>query len=131
MTEEEYTELTYEYTLAAARALKEAEAGSAEKPFRFVYISGENADPTGKSGQMWARVKVCIATSELMLLATVLTWTTDLQGRVERELPELFEGTNLTAHIYRPGYFFPSKKYPEDRLNPEVERLRNALSFVP
>ncbi len=58
MSEEAYTELTYDYTLSAARALKEAGAGSAEKPFRFVFISGEYADPTGQSGQMWARVKV-------------------------------------------------------------------------
>ncbi|KAH9887271.1 hypothetical protein C8Q73DRAFT_713402 [Cubamyces lactineus] len=95
MSEEEYTELTYGYTMAAARALKEAGAGTPERLFRFVFISGELADPTGKSRQMWARVK----------------------GRVERELPELFEGTNMKAHVYRPGYFFPSKKYPEDRLN--------------
>ncbi|RPD56900.1 hypothetical protein L226DRAFT_615315 [Lentinus tigrinus ALCF2SS1-7] len=104
MSEEAYTELTYEYTLSAARALKEAGAGSAEKPFRFVFISGEHADPTGKSRQMWANVK----------------------GRVERELPELFEGTNMTAHIYRPGYFFPSNKYPEDRLNQRSALLRVA-----
>ncbi|KAI0747112.1 hypothetical protein C8Q80DRAFT_1105707 [Daedaleopsis nitida] len=95
MSEEAYTELTYEYTLAAARALKDAGAGSADKPFRFVFISGELADPTGKSRQMWARVK----------------------GRVERELPELFIGSNMTAHVYRPAYFFPSKDYPEDRRN--------------
>ncbi|TFK88543.1 hypothetical protein K466DRAFT_564693 [Polyporus arcularius HHB13444] len=103
MSEEEYTELTYDYTLSAARALKEAGAGSAEKPFRFVFISGEYADSTGQSGQMWAKVK----------------------GRVERELPELFKGTNMIAHIYRAGYFFPSKKYPEDRLN-----QRSTLSRV-
>lgn len=58
MSEEEYTELTLGYTLAAARALKDAGAGSAEKPFRFVYISGELADPTGESRKMGARVKV-------------------------------------------------------------------------
>ncbi|KAI0707543.1 hypothetical protein C8T65DRAFT_808914 [Cerioporus squamosus] len=104
MSEEAYTELTYDFTLSAARALKEAGAGSPEKPFRFVFISGEGADPTGKSGQMWAKVK----------------------GRVERELPELFEGTNMTAHIYRPGYFFPSKKYPEDRLNQRGTLMRVA-----
>ncbi|CDO71173.1 hypothetical protein BN946_scf184845.g43 [Trametes cinnabarina] len=95
MSEEAYTEMTYTYTMAAARVLKDAGAGSKERPFRIEYISGEHADPTGKSLQMWARVK----------------------GRVERELPELFQGTNIKAHIYRPGYFFPSKKYPEDRLN--------------
>lgn len=58
MSEADYTELTYEYTLAAARALKEAGAGKPDKPFRFLFISGDGADPTGKSGQMWARVKV-------------------------------------------------------------------------
>ncbi|KAI0371356.1 hypothetical protein BV20DRAFT_965552 [Pilatotrama ljubarskyi] len=104
MSEEAYTELTYEYTIAAARALKEAGAGSESRPFRFVYISGEHADPTGKSSQMWARVK----------------------GRVERELPKLFEGTNIRAHVFRPGYFFPSRTYPEDRLNQRSAMLRAA-----
>ncbi|KAI0711500.1 hypothetical protein C8Q76DRAFT_797787 [Earliella scabrosa] len=102
MSEADYTELTYEYTLAAARALKDAGAGSADKTFRFLFISGELADPTGKSSQMWARVK----------------------GRVERELPELFKGTNISAHVYRPGYFFPSKEYPDDRLNQRGATMR-------
>ena len=39
------------------------------------------------------------------------------QGRVERELPELFEGTNIKAHVFRPAYFFPSKEYPQDRMH--------------
>ena len=61
MTEQEYTEMTHDYLLRAATALKEAGAGegrSSDKPFRFVYVSGESADPTEKSSQMWARVKV-------------------------------------------------------------------------
>ncbi|OJT15658.1 hypothetical protein TRAPUB_5486 [Trametes pubescens] len=107
MSEEQYTELAYNYTLSAARALKEAGAGSEEKPFRFVYVSGEHADPTGESRQAWARVK----------------------GRVERELPELFQGTHMKAYILRPGYFFPSKAYPEDRLNQRSFTLR-ALDAV-
>ena len=59
MSKEAYTELTYEYTMSAARALKDAGAGSADKPFRFVWISGELASPEGTSAQMWANVKVC------------------------------------------------------------------------
>ncbi|KAH9849052.1 hypothetical protein C2E23DRAFT_870931 [Lenzites betulinus] len=102
MSEEQYNELTYEYTMAAARALKDAGAGSPERPFRFVFVSGEHADPTGESRQAWARIK----------------------GRVEKELPELFEGTNLKVHVYRPGYFFPSKNYPEDRKNQRSLTLR-------
>ncbi len=58
MTKEAYTELTYEYTMSAARALKDAGAGSAEKPFRLVWISGELTNPEGTSAQMWANVKV-------------------------------------------------------------------------
>lgn len=58
MSEEQYNELTYEYTMAAARALKDAGAGSPERPFRFVFVSGEHADPTGESRQAWARIKV-------------------------------------------------------------------------
>ncbi|TCD61171.1 hypothetical protein EIP91_008815, partial [Steccherinum ochraceum] len=58
--EADYTRITYEYTMALVKALKEAGVGNdrpADKPFRFVYFSGAMADPTGKSGQMWARVK--------------------------------------------------------------------------
>ena len=58
MSEEAYTELTYTYTIEAAKALKAAGAGSPDRPFRFVFISGELADPEGTSRQMWARVKV-------------------------------------------------------------------------
>ncbi|EPS97399.1 hypothetical protein FOMPIDRAFT_113025 [Fomitopsis schrenkii] len=60
MTEEEYTATTYTSVMNAARALRDAGVGAerpADKPFRFVYISGEHANPEGKSRQMWARVK--------------------------------------------------------------------------
>ena len=57
MSKEAYTELTYDYTMSAARALKDAGAGTPEKPFRIVWISGELANPEG-TGQMWANVKV-------------------------------------------------------------------------
>lgn len=61
--EEDYTKITYEYPMAMVKALRDAGVGKdrlAEKPFRFVYFSGEMADPTEKSGQMWARVKACL-----------------------------------------------------------------------
>ncbi|KAI9062183.1 hypothetical protein FKP32DRAFT_1759089 [Trametes sanguinea] len=100
MSEEAYTEMSYGYPMAAARALKDAGAGSPERPFRFEYLSGSLADP--KSSQMWARVK----------------------ARVEKDLPELLEGMNMKAHIFRPGYFFPLKKYPEERKNQRSAALR-------
>ncbi|KAI0938517.1 hypothetical protein AcV5_000183 [Taiwanofungus camphoratus] len=62
MNEKEYTELTHGYVMAAIRAFNEGGVGerrTEESPFRFVLISGEGTDTTGKSSQMWARVKVC------------------------------------------------------------------------
>lgn len=64
------------------------------RPFRFVYISGEHADPSGTSTRMWARVK----------------------GKAEVDIAELSDSVpNVKAHILRPGYFFPPSEYPEDR----------------
>ncbi|MEU6011876.1 NAD-dependent epimerase/dehydratase family protein [Streptomyces sp. NPDC047453] len=50
--EEEYTRVTYDYALAAARALH-----AASPSLTFVYVSGEGTDSTGTSRRMWARVK--------------------------------------------------------------------------
>ncbi|KAH9930537.1 uncharacterized protein BXZ73DRAFT_101909 [Epithele typhae] len=109
MSEQAYTELTLEYPVAAARALTEAGAGSGrDAPFRFVYVSGEQADPTEKSRQMWARVK----------------------GRAERELPEIMKDANMKTHVFRPGYFFPSKDYPEDRQNLRGPLLRGLDAVI-
>ncbi|MFE4173582.1 NAD(P)H-binding protein [Streptomyces sp. NPDC056909] len=52
LKEAEYTRITYEYTLAAARAV------SADNPsLTFTYVSGEGTDSTEKGRTMWARVK--------------------------------------------------------------------------
>ncbi|MER8188304.1 NAD-dependent epimerase/dehydratase family protein [Kitasatospora sp. NPDC094015] len=74
--EEEYAHVTYDYTLAAARALH-----AASPELTFVYVSGEGTDSTGKSRQMWARVK----------------------GRTENELLDM----PMTAYMFRPGYIQP------------------------
>jgi uncharacterized protein YbjT (DUF2867 family) len=52
LTEAEYHRITFDVTLAVARALPAAAPNSA-----FVYISGAGADSTEKGSQMWARVK--------------------------------------------------------------------------
>ncbi|CAM5229520.1 epimerase [Streptomyces spiroverticillatus] len=49
--EDEYRRITYDYTLAAARALP------ANPDLTFVYVSGEGTDSTGAGRSMWARVK--------------------------------------------------------------------------
>ncbi len=58
MSEVQYTEMTYTYTMNAATALKDAGAGSPKRPFRFIFLSGSHTDPKGESRQMWANVKV-------------------------------------------------------------------------
>ncbi|MEU9061364.1 NAD-dependent epimerase/dehydratase family protein [Streptomyces sp. NPDC048430] len=74
--EDEYTRVTHDYTLAAAHALH-----TASPDLTFCYVSGEGTDPTGKSRQMWARVK----------------------GRTENELGAM----DMTAYMFRPGYVQP------------------------
>ncbi|MFB7498705.1 NAD-dependent epimerase/dehydratase family protein [Streptomyces sp. NPDC056161] len=74
--EEEYTRVTHEYALAAARALS-----AASPSLTFVYVSGEGTDSTGKSRQMWARVK----------------------GRTENDLLAM----PMKAYMFRPGYVQP------------------------
>ncbi|GAB3655772.1 epimerase [Echinicola sediminis] len=51
MKEEEYTRLTYGYTMALARTLFQI-----NPHMTFIYVSGQGTDST-ESGSMWARVK--------------------------------------------------------------------------
>ncbi|WP_329120484.1 NAD(P)H-binding protein [Streptomyces sp. NBC_01465] len=51
MGEDAYRRITYDYTLAAARALP------ADPELTFVYVSGEGTDSTEQGRSMWARVK--------------------------------------------------------------------------
>ncbi|WP_327393222.1 epimerase [Streptomyces sp. NBC_01186] len=50
--EEEYSHITRDYTLAAARAL-----AAASPSLTFVYVSGQGTDSTESGRLMWARVK--------------------------------------------------------------------------
>ncbi|WP_181721706.1 epimerase [Nocardia gipuzkoensis] len=52
MSEIDYRTITYDYTLAAARALLDA-----NPDLVFCYVSGAGTDGTGTSRMMWARVK--------------------------------------------------------------------------
>ncbi|KAJ7621206.1 hypothetical protein FB45DRAFT_928648 [Roridomyces roridus] len=93
LTEAQYAEFTHDYPVAALTAFAaNIEPGH---PFRFVYFSGDGADPSQKSGQMWARVK----------------------GRTETDLQAIAKASNGTIHTHslRPGYFFPADQ--ADRQN--------------
>jgi len=97
MSEAKYTEITVGYFKSFLDVLKEKAAGTEERPFRVVFVSGQGADPTGKSRLLFPRVK----------------------GRAENELIKAVEesGGRLGGSIMRPGYFFPSKAYPQDAPN--------------
>jgi len=55
MQTDEYTTLTHDWPLAAAKAM--ADLPEQGEKFKFIYISGEGADPTEKSSQMFGRIK--------------------------------------------------------------------------
>jgi uncharacterized protein YbjT (DUF2867 family) len=77
MREQDYTRVTYDLTLAVARALLKA-----NPRMTFIYVSGTGTDTSEKGRSMWARVK----------------------GRTENELLKLgFE----RAYMFRPGYIQP------------------------
>ena len=52
LSEDEYTRLTYDLTLAAARAMADA-----NRKMTFCYVSGVGTDSTERGRTMWARVK--------------------------------------------------------------------------
>lgn len=68
MQTDEYTTLTHDWPLAAAEAL--ANLPEHGEKFKFVYISGEGADPTEKSAQMFGRIKGRAEKNLLALAAT-------------------------------------------------------------
>jgi len=106
MSEEKYTEVTVGYLDALLDALKETGVGTAESPFRVVFVSGMGADSKETSRTLFERVK----------------------GRAENNLIRAAKesGGHLEATVLRPGYFFPSKAYPQDALNQRDFKLRVA-----
>jgi uncharacterized protein YbjT (DUF2867 family) len=77
MDEKTYTHLTYDLTLAAARALV-----AANPQMTFCYVSGVGTDRTERGSRMWARIK----------------------GRTENALLAL---PFKAAFMFRPGYIQP------------------------
>jgi uncharacterized protein YbjT (DUF2867 family) len=77
MTEERYTSLTYDLTLAVARTLVRLNPG-----MTFIYVSGMGTDASERGRTMWARVK----------------------GRTENALLRL---PFRAAYMFRPGAIVP------------------------
>ncbi len=77
LSEADYTRLTYDLTMAAARAMADA-----NRKMTFCYVSGVGTDSTERGRTMWARVK----------------------GRTENALMTL---PFKAAFMFRPGYIQP------------------------
>ncbi len=77
MSEEEYTRITHDLTIAVARTLLPLNPA-----MTFIYVSGTGTDSSEKGRSMWARVK----------------------GRTENELLQMgFKA----AYMFRPGFIQP------------------------
>ncbi len=77
LKEEEYTRLTYGFTLSLAKVLKDLNPDST-----FIYVSGQGTDGSEKGSTMWARVK----------------------GKTENDLLKL---GFRQAFMFRPGMIIP------------------------
>ncbi|GAB2625204.1 epimerase [Streptomyces capparidis] len=98
-SEEEYTRITYDYALAAARALSAAGTGPT-----FVYVSGEGTDSTGGGRTMWARVK---GRTENALLAMPFTAYMFRPGYIQP-----VGGAVSRTPLYRAVYRLTARCYP-------------------
>ncbi len=79
MGEEQYTRLTYDFTLALAR-----EVYALNPKMTFTYVSGEGTDSSEQGRSMWARVK----------------------GKTENDLLKMGFGQ---AYMFRPGAIIPRR----------------------
>ncbi|HEX7573862.1 MAG TPA: epimerase [Bacteroidota bacterium] len=80
MNEKDYTHITYDLTMEAARTLSKL-----NPEMTFCYVSGMGTDGTEKGRSMWARVK----------------------GKTENDLQNLpFKG----VYLFRPGFIKPIKR---------------------
>ncbi|KAF2723534.1 hypothetical protein K431DRAFT_282977 [Polychaeton citri CBS 116435] len=104
MREDEYTKITVDYPLVAAKTFSHL-----EKRFNFVYMSGEGADQSERSFMMFGRVK----------------------GRAERELQELgAEQQSLSVYNVRPAMINPQGDYVAQRKVTLGDRTATVLGSV-
>jgi len=90
MSERNYTRVTFDLTMEAAKALSRL-----NPDMTFCYVSGAGTDSTEKGGIMWARVK----------------------GRLENKLREL---PFRSVYLFRPGFIKPIKGLKHAHLISEV-----------
>ncbi|MGW3815384.1 epimerase [Streptomyces sp. NPDC005046] len=98
-SEAEYTRITYDFALAAARAVGEHNPG-----ITFTYVSGEGTDSTERGRTMWARVK---GRTENALLAMPMNAYMFRPGYIKP-----LHGAVSKTRLYRVMYTLSSWLYP-------------------
>ncbi len=98
-SEAEYTRITYDFTLAAARAVSERNPS-----ITFTYVSGEGTDSTEHGRVMWARVK---GRTENALLAMPMNTYIFRPGYIRPR-----HGAVSRTRSYRLAYALTSWFYP-------------------
>ncbi len=103
MTEEAYTKITYDVTLAAARAVL-----AANPKARFLYVSGAGTDSTERGRAMWARVK---GRTENALLAMPFASAHMLRPGMIQATDGIVSKTPAYRYLYAAlGWLFPLAK---------------------
>lgn len=120
MSEDEYTRITRDFTLAAARALWSARPG-----LSFCYISGAGADAEERSRMMWARVRGGLE-NRLLAMDGGPTWI------FRPGFVQPMKGVRSGTMLYRAAYAVLAPLFPVlDRVAPghvtTTERLGLAL----
>jgi len=105
LTEEAYAVFTVQYIKVFIEALQQGGVASRSEasPFRFVFVSGEGADPEEKTLLMFGRIK----------------------GRAEKYLTDLSSSSGVKASIVRPGWFHPPKH--DEHLRSASARVTHTL----
>ncbi|WP_405652813.1 NAD-dependent epimerase/dehydratase family protein [Streptomyces sp. NBC_00019] len=121
-SEEEYTRITYDYTMAAARAV------SANNPsLTFVYVSGEGTDSTEAGRSMWARVK---GRTENALLAMPFHTYLFRPGYIRPRLGAVSK-TAAYRRLYRlTSWLYPALRRLAPRHTTTTEQLGGAMIAV-
>ena len=101
MKEEDYTKITFDLTMTAAKTLARI-----NNDMTFCYVSGAGTDSTEKGKLMWARVK----------------------GRTENELQKL---QFKSVYLFRPGYIKPIKGLKNSfRISRLISPFYPVLKFI-
>jgi uncharacterized protein YbjT (DUF2867 family) len=100
MSEPDYRHVTYDFTLAAARALAPRNPG-----MTFIYVSGTGTDSTARGRSMWARVK---GETENALLA--LPFKAAYMFRPGFIQPQ--HGITSKTRLYRAAYLVTAPLFP-------------------